>query len=152
MSRVLLRWVETDNIENQFKILTYDGYWSRVMFYKSQKKLTHRQIWELMESDLSKLNTSAYISFISFETSLKRYVQKQKTITINPEDYDCRLFSYEGYWEIVMETKQEDYELTVEQVWKKIEKKLDRIGLGRYKTLSSFTTHYYNYINTKLKK
>ena len=152
MSRVLLRWVETEDIKDQFKILTYDGYWSRVMFYKSQKKLTHRQIWEMMESDLSQLNTSAYISYISFKTSLLRYVKKQNTITINPEDYDCRLFSYEGYWEIVMETRQEDYTLTIEQVWKKMEKNLDRIGLGRYKTLTSFTTHYSNFIKGKIKK
>lgn len=152
MSRVLLRWTETELVEDQFKLLTYDGYWSRVMFYKSQLRLSHRQIWEKVESELALLDASAYISYDSFKKAIQRYVSKQESIYINPEDYDCRLFSYEGYWDAVMDIRQETKDISVKELYDIVESKLDRIGLGRYKSLSSFTTHYFNYIKRKLKK
>ena len=151
MSRVLLRTVDSAKIEDQFKILTYDGYWSRVMFHKSQKRLTHRQIWEQLEKELAQFNTYAYISYVSFKKAIERYINKQKNIAIDPEDYDCRLFNYKGYWEVVMETRQ-NTDLSIEQIWKKLEDNLERLGLGRYKTFTSFTTHYSNYTKSKLKK
>lgn len=66
-----------------------------------------------------------------------------------PRQYS--ILEVDGYWDRVLEIKQSNNNLTVLELWQRIELELSEFGLTRYK-FDSFKVMYYNNINSKIKR
>lgn len=58
-----------------------------------------------------------------------------------PKEYN--ILHLEGYWDRVLEIKQENNTLTLPEVWERIENELKSFGMQRYTTWISFKKSYY---------